>query len=176
MVGHELHVVRDGVDEVLVSDDSGGVVGGEGGERVATGRLFPESTVESDGGGEGGLGLAEDVGEDGLGGDGAERDQGEGRIGGGFPDGGEVGKEVGDAVTGVTDLGDFVAVGVAAHGVGQVDGGSLVEVGAGDVHLAEELAGFADEGEVLLVLVEAGVLADEDEGVDGGVPRKKGIG
>lgn len=81
----------------------------------------------------------------------------------------EVGEEVGTAGA-VVGVGGALAVAVvAAADVGDVDRGEFVEAVGADVGELEDVAGLAQEGSGGAVLVDAGVLADDEEdGIGGG--------
>lgn len=104
--------------------------------------------------------------------------QGEDRQGRGSPpielaqDVVEVGEQVG-AAGAVVGVRGAVAVAVeAAAGVGEVDGAELVEAVGAQVGELEDVAGLADEGGTDEVLVDPGVLADDQEGRGGGARRE----
>jgi hypothetical protein len=174
MSAEEDEVILDGVDEGVRAEAGCGVVGEEelgrlageawDGQQLALDR---EAGVERHAvlraGKEGG-----DVGR----GDGAETE--DVQNGGGMEAGQvlHVGEQVGAAgfVVGVGGLGRRVAAG---H-VRDVGTGAKVEGGATDVGLGNDFSGLADEGDALLVLVEAWVLADQQErGVLG--PARQGV-
>lgn len=101
------------------------------------------------------------------GGGGAQGEEGEGR-GPPIEEVCEVGEEVGAAGF-VVGVGGALAVAVvAAAGVGDVDRGEFVEAVGPDVGELEDVAGLAQEGGGGAVLVDAGVLADNQEDGRGG--------
>lgn len=72
--------------------------------------------------------------------------------------------EVGETCLEVGRFGKGVGGSVAADSVGEVDGGEVGKVGSGDVGSAEDLAAGSNEGFGTLILLVAGVLADDEEG------------
>lgn len=105
------------------------------------------------------------------GGGGAQGEEGEGR-GPPIEEVVEVGQEVGAAGL-VVGVGGAVAVAVvAAADVGDVDRGEFVEAVGAEVCELEDVAGLAQEGSGGAVLVDAGVLADDEEDGRGGGGRE----
>lgn len=163
----------DGVDDVVVAKDEGGVVGPE--DRDVVGGLGGGDGLAALGLGGRGIGVGNAL----AGEEGREGDVGDLKEGVGVSGSGPTEAENGEGVVEAEDVGEFggevergagFVVGVggaftvdveATSGVGDVDGGEGWEGCRGEVDGLEELTGFAEEGNAGGVFEVAGVLPDD---------------